>query len=183
MKFEVEQKFPVHDFALLESRLLSIGATPGEPAEQVDTYYSHPARDFAKSDEALRIRSIDQQSFITYKGPKIDHTTKTRREIELALPPGKEQANDFGSLLTTLGFQPVRKVRKIRHPFNLVWEDRSVEAALDEVDDLGCFVELELIASAEELPIAKHALESLVAALELGASERRSYLEMLLAST
>ena len=55
---------------------------PGEPAEQVDTYFSHPARDFAATDEALRIRSIDQENFVTYKGPKLDATTKTRREID-----------------------------------------------------------------------------------------------------
>ncbi|MCA9248256.1 MAG: class IV adenylate cyclase [Planctomycetales bacterium] len=181
MIFEVEQKFPISDFALLESRLLALDAQAKEPAEQVDTYFTHPARDFGTTDEALRIRSIDERNLITYKGPRIDTTTKTRHEIELALPDGKHQACEYETLLKALGFHPVRKVRKIRHAFQLQWEGREVEAALDEVDELGCFCELEFSATADDLEATQNALASLVAKLELGASERRSYLELLLA--
>ena len=44
-----------------------------------------PCRDFAQTDEALRIRTVGDTSFVTYKGPKLDATTKTRRELELPL--------------------------------------------------------------------------------------------------
>ena len=181
MNYEVEQKFAIDDFALLEGRLLGLGADPGEPSEQIDTYFAHPARDFGQTDEALRMRRVDRTTFLTYKGPKIDAITKTRRELELPLPPGREYAEQFAEILASLGFLPVSQVRKVRHPFHLVWEGREVEAALDEVDHLGCYVELELAATTESLPDVQKSLASLVARLGLRDSERRSYLEMLLA--
>lgn len=179
MKYEVEQKFPVESFAQLESRLREVEATPDDPLEQVDTYFAHPTRDFGKTDEALRIRRIDQENQLTYKGPKIDATTKTRREIEMSLPPGEESAVQFTSLLKALGFRPVAEVRKTRHPYSLSWNGHDVEAALDEVDGLGFYAELELLAGPDELDSAKTALKSLAIQLGLEEPERRSYLELL----
>ena len=55
---EVEQKFPVADLAQIAARLTALGAPPGEPGCEEDCYYRHPARDFAQTDEALRIRCV-----------------------------------------------------------------------------------------------------------------------------
>ena len=87
MKYEVEQKFPLADAAEAERKLVALGGPFSDPVEQVDRYFGHPARDFAKTDEALRIRRIGQENRITYKGPKLDAATKTRRELELPLAP------------------------------------------------------------------------------------------------
>jgi len=78
MQFEVEQKFPVADLADVENRLAALGATFVDEVVQVDRYFAHPSRDFAKTDEAIRIRQVGDANFITYNGPKIDTTTKTR---------------------------------------------------------------------------------------------------------
>ena len=112
MRYEVEMKFPVAEMAVLESRLTGLGATIGESQSEVDTYFAHPARDFAKTDEALRIRRKGIANFITYKGPKIDAATKTRREIDLPLPPGEDTAQAWTGLLDALGFAAVGEVRK-----------------------------------------------------------------------
>ena len=85
MHFEVEQKFALDSVAEVEQRLAHWGAGSGV-SEQSDLYFNHPARDFAKTDEALRLRSVGDEHFITYKGPKLDATTKTRQEIELPPP-------------------------------------------------------------------------------------------------
>ncbi|HTU24283.1 MAG TPA: class IV adenylate cyclase [Pirellulales bacterium] len=180
MHYEVEQKFPLDTPAAVEARLAAIGARPQGQCQQVDLYFAHPARDFAKTDEALRIRRVDGQTRITYKGPKIDRETKTRQEIELPLPAGATTADDFAGLLEALGFSPVAEVRKVRRTFALEWLGHEVEAALDDVAGLGHFVELELSADDETLSAARTALSSLAARLELGTSERRSYLELLL---
>ena len=183
MRFEVEQKFPVSDLGQIEERLIALGAAIEPPLVQVDLYFAHPARDFARTDEALRIRSVGEQNYITYKGAKLDPTTKTRREIELPLPPGAEPASEWGELLAALGFKPVVEVRKCRWIANLEWQGRGVEAALDRVESLGTFVELEIVADETEVQAAKDCLASLAAALELGPGERRSYLELLLGKT
>ncbi|HTQ40212.1 MAG TPA: class IV adenylate cyclase [Pirellulales bacterium] len=181
MHIEVEQKFPLEDVAGVERRLCALGAREEDVVEQVDQYFNHPARDFAQTDEALRLRSVAADNFITYKGPKLDATTKTRREIELPLPSGSAMAADFARLLESLGFRPVGIVRKTRRRFSVPWQGKSIEAAVDQVDGLGQFLELELLATETDLDAAKSSIASLASAVGLFRNERRSYLELLLA--
>jgi len=196
MAYEVEMKFPAADRATLETRLAGLGATIAAPQSEVDVYFAHPARDFAKTDEALRIRRKGDcpnlrvsenetvpfhtaANFITYKGPKIDALTKTRREIDLPLPPGEQTAQAWTGLLEALGFVAVGEVRKLRRKALVDWQGRSVEVSLDEVAGLGVYVELELIAEADGLDAARANIISLAEALGLEGGERRSYLELL----
>lgn len=182
MQFEVEQKFPVADLAAIAAKLAALGAEFSPAREESDRYYAHPARDFAQTDEALRIRRVGPAAQITYKGPKIDALTKTRREIELPLGAGEEVATAWAGLLEAVGFTPAAEVRKLRRTAQVPWQGRSVVASLDEVDGLGTFVELELSADEEGLDAARACIASLAAELDLCASERRSYLELLLGS-
>lgn len=180
MTFEVEQKFPVSDEKALRTRLESAGAVLGEPRREDDLYFAHPARDFARTDEALRLRTTGTQHRITYKGPKLDATTKTRREIELPLVA--ESAARWPELLQALGFRPVAHVRKARAKAHLRWQDRDVEIALDEVEQVGTYVELELVCEELELDATRASIVALAEFLGLQGSERRSYLELLLES-
>jgi adenylate cyclase, class 2 len=180
MNFEVEQKFAVADLADLRHRLLQAGVQWKGNVSQADHYFAHPARDFAQTDEALRIRQSDNQTFVTYKGPKIDTTTKTRREIELPLPDGQTVADHWQRLLDALGFTPVACVRKQRQKGTLVWRQTTVDIALDDVDGVGQFVELEREADEESLDAARQQILSLAEHLGLSDAERRSYLEMFL---
>jgi adenylate cyclase class 2 len=181
MKIEVEHKYRVADAEALNAKLAALNASVDQPQLQVDAYFAHPARDFAQTDEALRIRRVGQQNYVTYKGPKLDAATKTRREIELPLPPGDFGAAAFAELLTSLGFRPVREVRKLRRRVEIAWEGHHVDAAMDEVEGLGSFIELELAVDESDVPAAKACLASLAQRLELRDGERRSYLELLLA--
>jgi adenylate cyclase class 2 len=181
MQYEVEQKFPVSDLADLEQRLLALGATIGAPQPEADLYFAHPTRDFAATDEALRIRRKGRSNLITYKGPKIDSTTKTRQEIELPLASGDESAQAWSGLLEVLGFARVAEVRKSRRAIDIPWQDRRVIGSLDDVEQLGPYIELELISEAEGLDSAKACIAALAQRLRLIDSERRSYLELLLA--
>ena len=179
--FEVEQKFRVGDFGEIEERLEKLGATIKGPIVQVDSYFAHPARDFAETDEAFRIRQVGELNYVTYKGPKIDATTKTRREIELPLVSGETHADEFRQLLAALSFAPVAAVRKTRRNATLPWKGWKFEVALDEVAGLGKFVELEVAAGESELEDARAALLTLADELSLIRVERTSYLELLLA--
>ena len=178
MKYEVEQKFRVPDSAAIDRRLESLGARWGAPRVEVDTYYAHPARDFARTDEALRIRRVGDSCCLTYKGPKVDTTTKTRRELEIPLDP--QAADAWAELLAALGFRPVGEVRKRRRKAHVQWRARSVEVSLDEVDRLGTFLELEIPADDAQLDSARECLASLAGELGLSGGERRSYLELVL---
>ena len=180
MRYEVEMKFPVADMATLEGRLTGLGASIAAAQPEVDMYFSHPGRDFAQTDEALRIRRKGPANFITYKGPKIDAATKTRREIDLGLPPGEETAQAWTGLLDAMGFAVVGEVCKLRRKTYLDWQGHCVELSLDDVERLGTFVELELIVKPEGIEAAKACIASLAGALGLEGTERRSYLELLM---
>ncbi len=180
MKYEVEQKFAAPNAADVEQRVRSLGGEFSEPVEQVDRYFAHPVRDFAKTDEAFRIRRIGEENRITYKGPKLDATTKTRREIELPFASGATAAEDLSLLLNALGFQRVAEVHKHRRSARFTWRGFEVEAALDDVHRLGQFVELELSADDQSLDAARDCLAALENELGLVNPERRSYLELLL---
>jgi adenylate cyclase class 2 len=146
---------------------------------QVDQYLNHPCRDFAQTDEAFRIRTVGDASFVTYKGPKLDAATKTRRELEL---PIDGLGSEFLELLSALGFRPAATVEKTRRPFELERSGLRVHGAWDEVLGVGTFVELELMADDSQLDETKRIIASLARELELGPSVRQSYLELLLAS-
>jgi adenylate cyclase class 2 len=180
MQFEVEQKHPVADVAALVAELEQRGVTIDTQVEQVDHYFNHPSRDFARTDEALRIRSTRGQSFVTYKGPKLDRVTKTRRELELPLDSEDADGSRFAELLEALGFKSVALVRKRRRTFHIEFHGRDIEGALDDVFNVGTFVELELQADEGDLDETRAAIAALASDLNLAPSERRSYLELLL---
>jgi adenylate cyclase class 2 len=181
MHFEVEQKHRVEDQGVLVAKLTELGVKLDDPVAQADQYFAHAARDFAQTDEALRIRTVGNGSFVTYKGPRLDAATKTRRELELPLATSDPDGSKFAELLTALGFTPVATVRKQRRKFHIHRYGRDVEGALDEVNGVGSYLELELMADQRELADAKSIIAALATELQLGDSERRSYLELLLA--
>lgn len=180
---EVEMKFAVAGFEGLLGHLRAAGAGPAAIHGEADQYFNAPDRDFARTDEALRIRRVGDKSFVTYKGPKRDAQTKTRTEIEVPLAAGAVAADDLARLLTCLGYRPVAVVRKQRRTFHLVRDGFSLEVCLDEVEKVGQYVELEILTPEERLEQARALLLKLAADWGLSGSERRSYLELLLQET
>jgi adenylate cyclase, class 2 len=181
MSFEVEVKYRAVNHDHLLARLLKAGAVAGPVVDMVDTYFSHPVRDFARSNEAFRIRRLGQENRITYKGPRRSGPTKTREEIEIPVAPGLDQFERLLKLLENLGFRPVATVRKRRETFHLAFHDHELEIALDTVEGLGPFAEIESLARGEDdLPAAQQAVLSLAGCLGLTEVEPRSYLRMVL---
>jgi adenylate cyclase class 2 len=143
-----------------------------------DTYYAHPCRDFSETDEALRIR-INRfnghfEAFLTYKGPKLDEESKTRREIEVPITDPDKHVE----ILEALGFSEVMTVRKIREKY---YVDKGVVITLDEIEGLGKFVEIEkLTEEEEEISKTVEELRRILESLGVERFERRSYLELLM---
>jgi adenylate cyclase class 2 len=168
---EVEAKAHLDDPERIISSIIELGGREIYFTVQRDTYYRHPNRDFAQTDEALRIREEEGRSFITYKGPKLDAETKSREELEVPLV----DPQDLGGLLLRLGFEPVAVVEKRRRGYLV----GTLEVCVDEVKGLGHFLEVEA-RGCEDLDEGRERVLGLLESLGLDRMERRSYLELLL---
>jgi adenylate cyclase class 2 len=179
---EIEQKFAGADFADLEKRLAALGARPGDPQEEADQYLNGPDRDFAVTGEAFRLRRVGSTGMLTYKGPKRPDAVKVRRELEVSLAAGDTAADDCLTLLRHLGYRPVAVVRKRRRPYYLTRAGFDVTVCLDDVECLGRFAEVEVLAPDDRAAAASAAVTELSGVLGLSQVEKRSYLGLLLAA-
>jgi adenylate cyclase, class 2 len=177
---EIEVKYPLADRAAVVAQLVTWGATTDAPRTDVDHYFNGPDRDFKQTDESFRVRRIGERNFITYKGPKIETETKTRTEIELSIAGGDAGAADAQRMLVCLGYKPVAVVRKTRAVYHFPRDGFDLEACLDDVDKVGPFVELEIVADESRFADAKAVVLAVAAELGLTQQERRSYLELTL---
>jgi adenylate cyclase class 2 len=178
--FEVELKFPIADADDMTLQILARGARRGGVVRQSDLYFQHPSRDFRQTHEALRLRRTEDGLRITYKGPIVDARTKMRREIELAVGRDPSDFDQFRELLKILGFEPVRGVEKTRAVYDLKCEGRDLELAVDAVDGLGTYLEIESLAQASDREAARDIILRLAENLGLKNPERRSYLQLLI---
>ncbi|WP_407393420.1 class IV adenylate cyclase [Methanobrevibacter sp.] len=174
---EVEVKAKIDSFKEIEEKLEKLGAEKSKHEFQEDIYFNSPVVDFAKTDEALRIRTTKQNDetniFITYKGPKIDQKSKTRKEIEM----GIEDSQKCAGIFEEIGFNKVRAVRKNRQYYKY----ENFEISLDDVEGLTPYMEIEVeLNDGEDYSEAQNSIFELFE--ELGITdgfERTSYLELL----
>lgn len=193
--YEVELKVPA-DHAAVRDRLAERGVAVGPTVAQADTYYDAPHRDFATTDEALRVRLEgvvetdgpvtdvgatveaavdDSRATLTYKGPLVDDETKTREEVETPVGDGGATA----AILEQLGFEPAATVRKCRATASV----EGYHVTLDRVAGLGDYLEVETTATAADLDAARDGARDVLAGLGLETADtvRTSYLGLLLA--
>lgn len=180
---EIEMKFAVDDFDEVVAVLRRWHASEAPAIDEADHYFNAPDRDFAQTDEAFRLRRIGDQNRITYKGPKQPGIAKTRTEIEIPLAIGRDTSEQFCQLVQQLGYRPTAIVRKRRTVFETLREGFALQICCDEVETLGSFVEVEIVAPPQDKPRAEAMLQVVAAELGLTRNERRSYLEMVLSKS
>lgn len=178
--FEVELKFPVESLTKVREEFFEIGAVSQSTTVQSDEYLNDPIRDFAKLDMALRIRCDGDRYCVTFKGPNLDATAKIRKEVEMPLAD-EHAAAQMKEIYEGIGFVSVAKVVKRREELLVNWRGTKVHVCLDEVDEVGGFVELELVVKDQgSVAEAKTSLVGLAEHVGLSGVTRTSYLEMLL---
>lgn len=177
---EIEQKFRLQGNETFESALKELGAHSHGMEIEEDHYFNSPDRDFARTGEALRIRRVGEENFLTYKGPKLQQEVKIRKEIEIPIPPGDVGFANHESILKALGYKFVEVVRKKRQCWKMRQESFEMTLCLDDVEGLGRFMEVEIIAQEAELEAAAAAVRQVGQKLGLDCLETRSYLRMVL---
>jgi adenylate cyclase class 2 len=194
---EVELKFCVPDVETLAAKLVKLQASEVEAESHCDSYFRHPCRDFAATREALRIRRItrhrpresidtggtidEPDTCVTYKGAHLPGNVKARRELEWSLEASDKDGTNLQSLLLSLGFEMVATVKKQRRSRQLHRSGRDVIVALDLVESVGSYAEIEVLAADEnDLEAARKVVSGLAEELGLTTPEPRSYLTLLL---
>ena len=180
MVVEVEKKIivPCDFLAELGDRLEEAGYRLVWSGVEEDFYYDHPCRDFALSDEALRVRVSRGRVEVTYKGPKRRPDVKVREELTIGV------GGDVGgvrAVLERLGFRVVARVRKRRSVYR-GGPNGAVGVFLDRVDCLGCFVEVEVLSVDDSYSRVLDVIDGVVGGLGLSGfdSTVKSYLELVL---
>jgi adenylate cyclase class 2 len=170
LEIEVKAKVASHDE--IERKVFASGGVFLKQVREDDEYFNHPSRDFRETHEAFRIRTTDNGSAVTYKGPVLPGTAKSREESET----GVDEPSVMRRILVSLGFVPSGRVVKTRREYRV----SDCVITLDHIDNLGDFVEIERVGENK----AELEKEVLRLAAEFGITdfERRSYLELVLAA-
>lgn len=174
MKFiEVELKFPLLNVAHAIETLDRV-AKKEKVQHQVDTYYNHPQRDFLTADpvkEWLRIRETGKTTLINYKNW---HHTKEQHGISCdEYETVVENADTLKEIFVKLQFERICVVDKRR----TTWEYKDVEVAIDRIEGLGDFIELEARGDHATVEEAKAHLLKVAEELylELGPMDTKGY--------
>ena len=177
---EVEIKLQVENKEKIEHDLQKLGFIPGYLVKESDIYFNSDTNDLRKRDMALRVRCCENlttgetEAVMTFKGPKLDQVSMTRKELET------EISNPLvcQEILQLLGYVLIYPVRKFRQYYHL----ENVTACVDQVEKLGDFLELEIIAEEEkERENALLQIEEILETLGYRIEDtiRTSYLSML----
>ena len=139
MNVEIEAKLKVESLEVIRQRLSELSAEFISDRIEQDWYFDDENVAFRTSDKALRLRCLTvgevQKVILTYKGPKMADEYKKRVEIELEVSCFETAEK----ILSQLGYNKAIVVKKCRQ----LWKFRSCEVALDDVEGLGFYVEIE----------------------------------------
>lgn len=137
---EIEKRFYVKNKSGLLKKLAQVGKKIFEN-HQIDTYYSPSHRNFLKERypfEWLRLRDDEGKYSLTYKHWYPERVKESTHcdEYETKI----DSLEGFRKILEALDFKQVVVVNKERTSFKV----RNLEVSVDDVKDLGLFVEIEI---------------------------------------
>lgn len=133
---EIEVKIRVEDITKIKKSILKNGAHLIKPRHfEKNTLYDYSSKSLYQKQQALRIRSIDKKTFLTFKGqPQKSRKFKIREEYETEVKNKKH----IEKILKSLGLVPVFQYQKYR----TIFQKKHLKICLDETA-AGNFLELE----------------------------------------
>lgn len=141
MALEIEAKMHVHDHAPIRQRLELSGARRLHRHLETNTFLDTVDHQLQLQDSGLRVRRAKDldtglvTAVITHKGPRQPGVMKTRPEAEVNVA----SYADAVALLEQLGYHVTLSFEKRRES----WQLDDCEVELDELPQLGRFVEIE----------------------------------------
>ena len=176
---EIELKFPLKNKEAVLAKLESLVGEPGQVVTQKDTYFNPPHRDFLEPEhvsEWLRIRETEKGATINYKNWHKEDNVESVKADEYETSIDEPEAMD--RIFDVLQFKKLIVVEKKRQ----TWDYKDVEIAIDEVIDLGSFIEIEAKGNFESEEAAEKHLYDILKELgaEVGEQDFKGYPMLLL---
>lgn len=162
--YEVEVKAHLRNRDAVIKKLKDLGCSFSKELHQVDHIFFSQGTPFPPplGIGSLRVRKQNDHSFLTLKIPQGSRQDCIEREMEIT------NGDMMIEILELLKWEKVPVVDKKRIKTNF----RDIEIVLDEVKDLGFFIEAEKIVKSESKEDRKHTQEELFVFLEtLGISK------------
>ncbi len=171
---EIEIKLPLHNPAEVKNFLNEYGKLISKDVFQRDTYYTPLHRDFLNIKypfEWLRLRESQKGSSINYKHFYPENVKKTDycKEFETKI----ENIDAVRKIFESLDIKEAVEVEKVR----TTWIFQEVEIVIDDVKELGSFIELEATTSFENPVDGKTFLYDILKILnaKVGEEDLRGY--------
>jgi len=164
---EVEIKARVRDRSRLLERLNNLGCILSDPIRQEDRIYITMGVPFSKliklNNPILRIRIQRNKKIFTLKMSRSDELDNIEHETEI------ENSDEMDAIIKYLGYVPSIVVVKSRQKGKL----GDCEVCVDEVDNLGTFMEIEkIIPDTEPKDKTIEELLKILNELGIGSSDR-----------
>lgn len=139
IQLEQEVKFPLPSIDAGASKLAALGARVETKRHfEANILYDFPDGRLSKRDEALRLRRVGDDAWLTWKGPQHGVSRiKQRRELETLL----EDGDAVEGILEALGVEECFRYEKYRTSYRLHRLEDAV-LTLDETP-MGAFMEIE----------------------------------------
>jgi len=142
MEIEVKLRMPDDSgHPQLRVKLATVGARRIGAVHETNVFFDHADHSLRKANVGLRVRKTiaeetgEARGLLTFKGPPQPHGLRSREAFDVHVDPADEAIK----LLVALGYQETLRFEKRRE----TWLLDGCNVELDEIVELGKFVEIE----------------------------------------
>ncbi len=138
---EIEIKLRMDDFIAVRAALVSAGAQALGTDRELNMFFDRPDKSLYADGAGLRLRwlwhnqAVEPQALLTWKGRALPSVMHHRPSLDINVAPPEQMV----ALLEILGFRRTLAFEKLRES----WRLDTCRIELDQLPDLGNFVEIE----------------------------------------
>ncbi|MBI2409694.1 class IV adenylate cyclase [Candidatus Kaiserbacteria bacterium] len=154
MKSEIEVKARVRDAEAVVAKLADLGCALSEPITQDDFVYNKigvDPKDHSHGTPVLRIRVQGERTIFTLKKNRSNELDCIEKEIDVS------DKDILADIFELLGYEKTIEVHKMRRKGAI----NGYEVCLDEVRDLGTFIEVEKMSDEDGAVVQKELFDFL----------------------
>ena len=152
---EIEMKAKIKNGTEMIKKLEDLGCVFNNPILQNDTVFSNPSISFVEflpdGQNLLRIREQNDEIIFTLKRPQANELDAIEREVRV------DKRKELEDIIKFMGYEKAIVVRKTRRTARF----RDYEICVDEVEELGSFIELERISDENAEKVQSEMIEFL----------------------